>query len=1033
MKREKNSYLAIEKNHILKRQNSNIPPFTKKNKHFLISLIFLAIYLIIILVTTHLILEEYQILYSPICGDNLCEPPEDKTSCPTDCSPFIISYWGYALDISELTDSVWSNQLLPLMNSLRDIGFTHAGVKIYSTNPSQETLTKVQARINDLRTANHNISLHQSPAHRFLEENLDPETHSSNGQNLKFFDSTGFTSFPQSNYCYRRGIDPAYTGTLWQQELNLITSNVQWANLGAQDIMVLDTELWGKWVNWIYACYPNVLANSVARYTGTVQEREAQYVQHWQNRGLDIKSIIKAHSPTSLVYFYGEAVAQDYDNTWMPVGTGDAPSPSYYFGSSIPTYQNVLSAYDHSGAYPWISFSGGYEQYMNPPISIEGYWNLALRDPLVTQKMGFLLNQEGARGAIEYPGVRVRTNEYRSYEETYSKYFLDHAQALVLGLRDGIDPGDLIEKCDDGWDNDGDGYWDENLQNNNCIDASGTSDRDGLPDWWELRYMTNLAQTPSGDFDSDSITNIQEFYKYGTNPASTDTDGDILPDGWEIQYNLDPIQLSGTTDTDRDGLINSREYQLSTNPINNDSDNDGLLDGAEITAGSNPLLADTDNDSIMDGRDCDPINPVTQRVQEICGDGIDNDCDKLTTDNSFCGPFTLSCLADLNADSKFTVADSNLLANHLGESDCAPQGEWCSGFDINRDGNVNNQDSEIISNQIGYSSGNLCECWRGPELVDLQDNDCDILIDEGNSCSIDSECEDNSPCTSETCNSELGHCIRSPTIATPDQDLLFCNGIESCYHGQIVHAGDPCDDEITCTYDECEESEDSCTNWPDDSACNFGSYCNPYDILSDAISGCIAGQPPQCLPAWKVGQWGSCTNNLQSRLVEDLNECGMDMGKPIQSRVCESNPNPPQNPEGGGGGGGGDGGGREVPVDCTPNWICQSWSICLGGTQTCSWLDTNNCGTQEGKPQPTRTCNPEQPVSPDPGQDPESNENQETIALLPGINLSKTFTYGLLGAIILISIMVILSLRRSLFHLEQKEREVIELAKQSLR
>src|SRR6478735_7435387 len=48
-------------------------------------------------------------------------------------------------------------------------------------------------------------------------------------------------------------------------------------------------------------------------------------------------------------------------------------------------------------------------------------------------------------------------------------------------------------------------------------------------------------------------------------------------------------------DSDGDGLTNSQEAGLGTNPNNPDTDADGLSDGAEVnTHGTNPLAADTD-------------------------------------------------------------------------------------------------------------------------------------------------------------------------------------------------------------------------------------------------------------------------------------------------------------------------------------------------------------------------------------------------------------------------------------------------------
>jgi hypothetical protein len=48
------------------------------------------------------------------------------------------------------------------------------------------------------------------------------------------------------------------------------------------------------------------------------------------------------------------------------------------------------------------------------------------------------------------------------------------------------------------------------------------TDGDGLPDAWELTYFGNLNQLPTGDFDGDGISNLDEYLD-GTNPADPDS------------------------------------------------------------------------------------------------------------------------------------------------------------------------------------------------------------------------------------------------------------------------------------------------------------------------------------------------------------------------------------------------------------------------------------------------------------------------------------------------------------------------------
>lgn len=65
---------------------------------------------------------------------------------------------------------------------------------------------------------------------------------------------------------------------------------------------------------------------------------------------------------------------------------------------------------------------------------------------------------------------------------------------------------------------------------------------------------------------------------------------------------LEPAPLVVMQDTDQDGLSDSREIELGTDPKKPDTDNDQLSDGDEVLVWkTNPLNADTDNDKFLDG------------------------------------------------------------------------------------------------------------------------------------------------------------------------------------------------------------------------------------------------------------------------------------------------------------------------------------------------------------------------------------------------------------------------------------------------
>ena len=71
-----------------------------------------------------------------------------------------------------------------------------------------------------------------------------------------------------------------------------------------------------------------------------------------------------------------------------------------------------------------------------------------------------------------------------------------------------------------------------------------------------------------------------------------DTDRDGMPDAWELLYaTLNPAVADGNRDADDDSLSNREEYAWGTNPMNRDTDGDGFSDGLEVQIGSDPISA----------------------------------------------------------------------------------------------------------------------------------------------------------------------------------------------------------------------------------------------------------------------------------------------------------------------------------------------------------------------------------------------------------------------------------------------------------
>jgi len=82
----------------------------------------------------------------------------------------------------------------------------------------------------------------------------------------------------------------------------------------------------------------------------------------------------------------------------------------------------------------------------------------------------------------------------------------------------------------------------------------------------------------------------------------------------EFEQSLGITLGEGDPDADDDGLTDSEEQLLGTDPSVADTDGDGLLDGAEVELGTDPTLSDTDGDGFTDGEE------VTEGTSPTDGD-----------------------------------------------------------------------------------------------------------------------------------------------------------------------------------------------------------------------------------------------------------------------------------------------------------------------------------------------------------------------------------------------------------------------------
>lgn len=88
------------------------------------------------------------------------------------------------------------------------------------------------------------------------------------------------------------------------------------------------------------------------------------------------------------------------------------------------------------------------------------------------------------------------------------------------------------------------------------------------------------------DSDGDGLSDSVES-ALGTDPVNFDSDSDGMPDGWEIWNALDPTNADDAYgDANGDGLTNLEKFELGLDPYACDSDGDGYWDVIEYARGT---------------------------------------------------------------------------------------------------------------------------------------------------------------------------------------------------------------------------------------------------------------------------------------------------------------------------------------------------------------------------------------------------------------------------------------------------------------
>ncbi len=180
-----------------------------------------------------------------------------------------------------------------------------------------------------------------------------------------------------------------------------------------------------------------------------------------------------------------------------------------------------------------------------------------------------------------------------------------------------------------------------------------TGDLDG-DQWFDKGQIVQVELTPSDGVDSGSpvlsapITVLNsppeppgisvvpalalegEALRCGVDVAASDADGDSID--YDIAWSVDGVAFTGATtatlanDTIPEGVVLMGEsWSCTVTPHDGEEPGSSATAWAEVSC---DLDGDGYDDPICGGEDCDDGDPtVSPGIEEVCGDGIDNDCD----------------------------------------------------------------------------------------------------------------------------------------------------------------------------------------------------------------------------------------------------------------------------------------------------------------------------------------------------------------------------------------------------------------------
>jgi hypothetical protein len=327
---------------------------------------------------------------------------------------------------------------------------------------------------------------------------------------------------------------------------------------------------------------------------------------------------------------------------------------------------------------------------------------------------------------------------------------------------------------------------------------------------------------------------------------------EAVPDGDAGAADVDVSEVTG--DIDVTGPADGVDGEI---PGDTQSDGDGSPEIGEVVGGDAP-----DADIADDGDGTAGLDGDGETATDADGSEDDTDLGEGDVDGG----------GDGDADPDAEIA-SELCTS---DEDCLPEGACMLGA-------CDLETGECSETQL--PEGSVCE----------DGNACSI----GDKCTAEGwcmglqaiNCDDQNPCTDDTCDPAIGCVPKNNFAACDDGDP--CTSGEQCGGGSCTGSVPLCEDGNPCTVDTCDADTATCENTPDDelqctdeSACTQGDACISGSCVPGPVDGCDDGNP--CTENTCEDGTICVTSILDGAACDDGDAC--TAGDTCDSEACTSGP-----------------------------------------------------------------------------------------------------------------------------------------------